>query len=389
MKHTGKLFLLIGFYILVATVSLEMSVRWLVSMSDHFFMPDPNVGVRHIQNATGRWVSKEFDVPVQINSHGFRDLEREEQTPEGMWRVVVLGDSMTEAFQVSLDRTFVSVLEGSLSDRGHLVEVLNLGVSSLGTAQEYLLFKHYGVRYSPDVVVLAFYTGNDFRNNSRRLENDLHLRYPVVADGGHFERDAAGEIEFTPTAYASPVREFVRRNFQSYRFISIRVREIRPLWQTLYYLGAVSASNALDTGQSYGIYRREPSPVWREAVGITHKMIEELNAKVRRNGGTLFVAVIPAPWEVDARWRAERTPMSGEEWDMERPERLLRDYLHSHQIPALALSKTFREQVGSGTKLYFQQDGHLNEEGHRLVGEQLAEKLVEYNLVPGPARGGS
>ena len=219
------------------------------------------------------------------------------------------------------------------------------------------------------MVVLAFFTGNDFRNSSRQLENDLHLRYPVVADEGHFERDAVGEIVFTSIAHVGPLRGFLRRNLQSYRFISNRVKETRPLWQTLYQLGVVAASHAVDTSEGYSLYRREPSPVWQEAVGITLKMIEELNVKVRHNGGTLFVAVIPAPWEVDARWRAERTPMSGEEWDMERPERLLMDFLHSHQIPALALSKTFREQVGSGTKLYFQQDGHLNEEGHLLVGD--------------------
>src|SRR5207249_996863 len=48
-------------------------------------------------------------------------------------------------------------------------EVLNLGQSGFGTADEYVRYLNFGIRYDPDIVILAFLTGNDFRNNSRFL----------------------------------------------------------------------------------------------------------------------------------------------------------------------------------------------------------------------------
>lgn len=109
-----KAVLLVFFYALVALVAAELSVRWFVRMSDLLFTSDPHVGIGHIPNKTGRWISDEFDVVVPINAHGFHDRERAERKPPGTWRVIALGDSMTEALQVPLDETFVSILERRL-----------------------------------------------------------------------------------------------------------------------------------------------------------------------------------------------------------------------------------------------------------------------------------
>ena len=52
------------------------------------------------------------------------------------------------------------------------LEVLNFGISGHGTAQQLQMLRHYAGRFEPDVVLLAFFAGNDIRNNSRRLEPD-------------------------------------------------------------------------------------------------------------------------------------------------------------------------------------------------------------------------
>ena len=44
------------------------------------------------------------------------------------------------------------------------MEALNFGVSGYGTARELLTLKDDVWRYAPDLVRLAFYTGNDVRN---------------------------------------------------------------------------------------------------------------------------------------------------------------------------------------------------------------------------------
>jgi len=49
----------------------------------------------------------------RINSLGWRDFERARGKPEGAYRIVAMGDSYVEAFQVELESTFVAIAERS------------------------------------------------------------------------------------------------------------------------------------------------------------------------------------------------------------------------------------------------------------------------------------
>ncbi|HVT18767.1 MAG TPA: hypothetical protein VHQ90_21610 [Thermoanaerobaculia bacterium] len=53
-------------------------------------------------------------------------------------------------------------------------------MAGYGTAQELLTLRHEVWRYAPDLVLLAFYTGNDVRNNERRLEQDPSRPYFIL-----------------------------------------------------------------------------------------------------------------------------------------------------------------------------------------------------------------
>jgi hypothetical protein len=99
-----------------------------------------------------------------------------------------MGDSYTEAMQVDLEKSFVKILESLLKadppDPALRYEVLNMGMSGYGTANEYFLYTSEGVRYNPDLLILAFVTGNDFRNNSRKLDRYPYRPYFVLDDDG-------------------------------------------------------------------------------------------------------------------------------------------------------------------------------------------------------------
>lgn len=59
--------------------------------------------------------------------------------------------------------------------KGQQIEVLNFGVQGYGTAQELMTLRHHVWQFSPDLIILGFYPGNDIRNNYKPLEHD-HLR---------------------------------------------------------------------------------------------------------------------------------------------------------------------------------------------------------------------
>lgn len=85
----------------------------------------------------------------------------------------MLGDSYAEACQVPLEtlsgRLCNMVLESCEALGGKGIGVINLGVSGHGTAQELEPLRHRGWNFDPDIVLLAFFTGNDIHDNSRAL----------------------------------------------------------------------------------------------------------------------------------------------------------------------------------------------------------------------------
>ncbi len=67
-------------------------------------------------------------VEYRINSKGLRDNETTYDKPEGVFRIVVIGDSNTFGVGVPIEKHFTRLLEGYFRD----LEVINLGVGGFG-----------------------------------------------------------------------------------------------------------------------------------------------------------------------------------------------------------------------------------------------------------------
>jgi len=100
------------------------------------------------------------------NSRGFRNTQdfSYEKTPNTS-RVLSLGDSHTQGYEVRQDFTYSAVLERYLAThKGGKAEVINTGVSGFSTAEALVLLENEGFKYRPDAVVLGFFA-NDFEDN--------------------------------------------------------------------------------------------------------------------------------------------------------------------------------------------------------------------------------
>lgn len=99
------------------------------------------------------------------NGRGFRSTrEFSYDKPAGTLRVLALGDSHTQGYEVRQEATYAAVLERYLAHRGAKAEVLNAGVSGFSTAEALAFLENEGHKYRPDVVVLGFYA-NDYEDN--------------------------------------------------------------------------------------------------------------------------------------------------------------------------------------------------------------------------------
>lgn len=98
-------------------------------------------------------------VRIRINAAGFRDdREYAVPKPDGVRRVLVIGDSYTFAGKVPLEQTYPKRLELRLNagaaDSRH--EVLNLAVPGYNSRQQRLNLEERGLAFEPDLVIVAF-----------------------------------------------------------------------------------------------------------------------------------------------------------------------------------------------------------------------------------------
>lgn len=92
------------------------------------------------------------------NSLGFRDVEHAVEKPEGVFRLVIIGDSVAEGRDVEADSTFGRVLERRLNARGggRRYEVILLAHIGYSTSQEIVLLQDKAFRYDPDVILWSY-----------------------------------------------------------------------------------------------------------------------------------------------------------------------------------------------------------------------------------------
>jgi lysophospholipase L1-like esterase len=111
--------------------------------------------------------------PQERNSLGFRDYEHPVEKVPGRYRILIIGDSVTKGLGIPDPRmAFPMVLESRLKELGVAGEVLNFGVEGYNTQQEVETLNDKGLRYAPDLVILA-YCLNDRTWPAHHLYMDL------------------------------------------------------------------------------------------------------------------------------------------------------------------------------------------------------------------------
>lgn len=426
----GVLLAVLG--VVAALVLLELGVRVLglapPAESPGWFWqgPDPETGWSHIPGATGRWFNPrhEYDVDVTISSQGLRDVEHEIPKPVDVFRILILGDSYVEGIRVPLEQTFGKRLEDRLNQAGLPIrfEVVLAGVSAWGTDQELLWFRDEGVRYEPDLVLLGFFPGNDFLNNSEALETanfggvrkpffhlengELVLKYypfdPAAVPASETDRSVGTEeAAVTPSELESAPfaawRPWLHDNLALYRYTVPLVRDAVPgLARAMVRWGLIEpGQEEIDAALpadyipvAYGVYRRPPDQVWQDAFTLTNAIIRSMDREVaEQSGARLAVVVLTAQEQVYTDlWNSlldRYAPMREVDWDLEQPNRVVHGILDGANIPYVDLLPTFRTQAeGPSELLHFRHDGHWTEAGEQLAADTIYDFLVTNRLLP-------
>ncbi len=107
-------------------------------------------------------------VVATINSEGFRGEKVDLIKGENITRILVLGDSCTFGYGLLDNETSPHLLEKKLNSGGNF-EVLNFGVSDYDTDLEIERLIYHGLKWNPDIVILA-YVSNDIEDTKKARE---------------------------------------------------------------------------------------------------------------------------------------------------------------------------------------------------------------------------
>jgi hypothetical protein len=315
--------------------------------------------------------------------------------PPGVFRILVLGDSYTEALQVQLEETFTAILEQTLNAHASATrfEVLALGQSGFGTADEYVRYLNYGVDYDPDLVVVAFLTGNDFRNNSKLLNLETTGFYYALDENHNLVLDRS-----LITAYEKSLT-FPKRLFQSLKthshllnLISERVYIFnRHLVETRMAEahateGSARDKRSLDLFSDLNIYKTDLAPQWKEAIEITKKILLAFKMSVEQHGSRFLIVGLSNAEQIHPEVGSKVRNEYNIELDYDQPDQILEEFANEQGVLFLKLMPAFRTyHAKTGQYLHgfgSSHAGHWNQAGHRLAAQLIFKFLDENHVVP-------
>jgi lysophospholipase L1-like esterase len=370
--------------IVVALLLLEIGLRAVGVSHPRFHQEDPVLGMSLRPGMSG-WYTKEGLAWVQINSQGFRERERSVQKPPGTLRVAVLGDSFTEALQVPIEDTFASTAERELAGcqaaAGRSVEVLNFGVSGYGAASELLLLRDRVRAYQPDVVVLAFFTGNDVSNNAPRIkEGSLYPAF-ILRDGALVPDDAFRRNLARPSL-ARGVYEVLYDYSRMLQVVQrVRLRTLLAPSVRLREEGADGEVDAAEEGLPREVYREPTDTVTRDAWLVTEALLRTMSEETRAQGARFLLMTLSNPIQVhpDPAERQRFLQQPGIE-DLFYADTRLAAFGERSGFAVLTLAPTLQREAESRQVFLHGFDGtlgqgHWNAEAHHLAGRMLAQKL--------------
>jgi HEAT repeat protein/lysophospholipase L1-like esterase len=167
----------------------------------------------------------------EFNRDGLRDRTRSREKPEGVWRVAVLGDSVTLGAEVRPDQAYPRMMETRLRASGRRIEVMNVALWGWSTRQERTAWQRIARAYHPDQAILAVCLNDvpELQNNLSRPPRwlaHLHQRSAVVrlvVDARSREIDSVERL--FDEADAPRVTEALGRFFEEIRLLR---REVEP-----------------------------------------------------------------------------------------------------------------------------------------------------------------
>ena len=324
---------------------------WAKPVLKTWIEPADVLGWRLPPNFDGRGIFSEY---IRTNADGLRDVEHSLEKEHGTLRILGIGDSFTFGWGVPLEDAFMKQLEKQLVGvAGQKVETIIAGVPGYGLNQYYIYLKYYGVKYHPDIVVIAYFTDD--------LPTDLVESLPPVEtfkDGLKYK----GGVWHHARLY----------NFLTTAAGIIRVRN-RPT--TIDYLSDLEARR-VEWSRYERLLTCEEDETEHQKMCKAH----ETGDKRVRLLQEYFTRIQAITSEIDATFVLMFIPDIAHLYHPEYQSinRVLTRLARTHNIPFVDMTPIFEASSDPRTNYLWPRDAHTNRHGHFQIASAL-KRLICLN----------
>lgn len=378
----------------LALADLGFRVFWLKRLTIGSGSEHPTFHHRPKPYSTSRYQTKEFDVTITTNRYGLRGPDPVVPKPDGVTRILMLGDSFTFGFPVRDEETFCHLIEAGLRARGLRAEVVNGGVSGYSPTLSYISLRDQFLTFEPGLVVLWFDLGDvtDDNNFQRNLRYDAqgHLlgADPRYLDG----RFNWWQWTVNHSALARWINNKPVASFRKMRILGLG-GYLRAAARGERAKFAIARLRAQQGGPDAGkgdrfVLVREWStpelvrPAWAASAKYLHLIHELLAAR-----GIPFVLGVypygmnagPDEWEKGRKFWGFAP---GRTYDYGAAQTVYRQFSASERIPLIDTFDDFRTAAAATTgKLFYDHDGHLTPAGQQVIAEHTLNDREFLELV--------
>jgi len=354
--RTGQLTAKILFATAYSVLAAEVFLRIFAPQSilPRYVCPT-DYGIRGNEPNRSYWhVTPDYRINIRTNSKGIRaNGEIPYEKPPGVKRIVVLGDSFGMGYGVDLQDTFTSQMARSLEKNGIKCEVVNLSVSGHGNAEHLVALKEEGLRYEPDLVLVAW--------NSSDPDDNIRANLFGLEDGRLVRRSKTylPATKLQEVLFKSRLYRLVAEHSHLYTLVRDKAANLVKYKILLTIRRLSNAANSAQSPDESAV--AEAASKYRN--NLTTAILEEIRQQCASKGANLLILDIPR--------RVSRTEFKS---------LFPYDEAKDSKLDIFNPIRVFQQHKGD--KLYWENScGHFTPLGCRLIGEGLAEVILKSGLL--------
>lgn len=300
-----------------------------------------------------------WNTDIKINSQGFRGPEP--SSNPSMNRIIVLGDSIAFGNFLPFEDTVSTQLQQRLSSEGRDTEVLNFGVGGYDTLQEISLLEIRGLKYHPDLVVVAY------------CLNDISI---TSLDPEHVQRMQSSHSSFL---YESRLAQLIASSIEALRTKSWVKYMNKP---EVFRREHQNEIDPISNEESDLLNLMNQAPKWptttwygdRDRVGRLRFAFRRLARTSKENGFPVVIMIVPLLID------------TGGSYSHRAAHRIVEMEARRAGFDSIDLTDKFMSAGMGNLKIYLGDVLHPNKAGHALMADSLSAYVSEHLRTrnPGP-----